>query len=110
MNLEDTLVTKIENLGPLIWKRMFGMQAILISGKLMGGYKKIDENVIKIILLLSAKGYEKAMDNSYFSKFDFGKTWVEGEITSEEDLDLVWGIIEDSYSFITAKPGKNKVK
>ena|SRR3989344_7657358 len=106
MDLEQALINKIESLGNLAWKRMFGLQAVLIDGKLMGGYKKIDESVLYIMLILSQEGFEKAISAGYFSKFEFGKTWVEGEITSEEDLQLLSKTIEDSYTFVKSKPKK----
>ena len=108
MDLEQALIEKIESLGKISWKRMFGMQAILIDGKLMGGYKKIDENVLYLMLILSKKGFEEALDSGYFSKFDFGNTWVESELTSEEDLQRSTETLIDSFSFVKSKEKKKK--
>jgi hypothetical protein len=99
MPLEQILIAKIESLGPITWKKMFGMQTVLISGKLLGGYKAIDESVIYAMLILSPKKYQEAVEEGYFSKFDFGKTWVECEITTEEDLENVWLYFKDAYNF-----------
>lgn len=108
MDLEQQFVALIENIGPMRWKRMFGLQAILIDGKLMGGYRLIDENIIYLLLILSKPGFEKAIDSGYFTKFDFGKTWVEGEIESEEELELIRQTIKHAHAYTITKKAKTK--
>lgn len=107
MSLREIFIQRVESLGPIIWKRAFGwIIAVTSSRKFFLGYKVIDDNDINMILLLSSEGFKKAMEESLFEKFEFGKTWVEGEITSEEELDRIWEFILDAYDFAKEREGK----
>ncbi len=107
MPLEEILVQKLESLGPIIWQRAFGwISAHTSDKKFFAGYKIIDENYLHLLLLLSPESFQEAMKSDYFEKFEFGKTWAETEITSEEELDRVWLQVVSAYNF--AKLRKQK--
>lgn len=101
MPLEEVLVQKIEELGPITWQKSFGwIVAHTEKRKFFGGYKVIDENDLQLLLRLSPEGFEEAMATGYFEKFEFGKTWVVAEIASEEDLERAWPTVESAYNFV----------
>ncbi len=101
MPLEEILIQKIENLGPITWRKEFGWTvAHTPERKFFGGYKKIDDNLFQLLLRLSAKDFEEAMGSGFFEKFEFGKTWVVAEISSVEEVENTWPTVEKSYHFV----------
>ena len=106
MSLEEILIQKLEDLGAVTFKRMFGWQCFLTDGKLIDGYKAIDESIINLMLLLDVQSYKQAIDGGLFEKFEFGKTWVEATIESEEELTQIWPTLKQSYGFVRSKSSK----
>ncbi len=100
MNLEESLIARVESLGPIWWHKSFGWMCFHThKRKFFGGYKVIDNNILDLLLRLSPEDFEKALEQG-FEKFDFGKTWVEIELTSEEELDRVFPLIKSAYNFV----------
>ena len=100
----------MEGLGSIRWTKSFGWICAHVNhNKFFGGYKVIDENYLKLLLRLSPEGFKKAIDTVYFQKFEFGKTWVETEVTSEEELEQVWPTIVAAFEFVKRLNLTNKV-
>lgn len=98
MELKDLLVGRIESLGPIRFSNSFGWICIYTGKNLFGGYKILDENILLLFLILSPAGFKQALDEG-FQKFDFGKTWAETEITSEDDLNRINEFLTDAFDF-----------
>ena len=100
VNLEDSLIARIESLGPIWWHKSFGWMCFHTEKrKFFGGYKVIDNNILDLLLRLSPEDFPKALEQG-FVKFDFGKTWVETEVTSEEELNRFFPFIQSAYNFV----------
>lgn len=106
--LEDYLLKRFSELGPVTWKRMFGWICSHIGKNFFAGYKVLDDNVLIMMLILSREGYEKAMETDQFQKFEFGQTWVETEIGKKEDLDEIWPFIKDALDYSAIRKTKSK--
>lgn len=110
MTLEEILIQKIESLGPIRWTRSFGWIGAHSEDKFFCGYKVIDENYLHILLILSPVDFVKALESGDFEKFEFGKTWVEGEIISEEEIEAVWSFIISAHRFAKVRKKSPKRK
>lgn len=108
MSLEEFLRQKIDSLGLVRWKKSFGwISATTVpESKFFGGYQVIDENDLKLLLRLSPEDFKEAIGTGYFEKFEFGKTWVETEITGEEEFEQSWPFIEKAYNFVKSEERK----
>ena len=96
--MKDLLIEQIESLGQIRFSNSFGWICIYTGKNLFGGYKILDDNILLLFLILSPKGFEQALEEG-FQKFDFGKTWAETEITSEDDLSRIFSFIQDAFDF-----------
>ena len=98
MELKELLIEQIESLGPIRFSNSFGWICFYTGKNLFGGYKVLDENILLLFLILSPKGFSKALDNE-FQKFDFGKTWAETEITQENDILRIFEFLTDAFDY-----------
>lgn len=103
MSLEELFLAKLGDLAAISYKRMFGWEAILAGGKLVGGYKMLDENIMNLMLILPQDQYQDAIEQGIFSKYSFGRTWVEAEIGSGDELEGVWGSVLQAHRFALGK-------
>src|SRR3989338_7858405 len=99
MDLEETLIQKIESLGPIRWTRSFGWIGAHTEDKFFCGYKVIDENYLHILLILSPVDFDKALESGDFEKFEFGKTCVEGEVGSDQETEAERPSIISAHRF-----------
>lgn len=107
MTLAQIFLRRIEGVGPVIWRKAFGWICAHRNRNLFGGYKFLDDNVIILFLILSTDGFERAMKTGHFEKFDFGKTWVETEITSEKILEEILPFVKNAFDY-AAERGTTK--
>lgn len=110
MDLASYLIQSCAKMGPIRWTRMFGWTCAIIGRNFFGGYQALDDNVVILFLVLSPKGYEKAIASGQFEKFEFGQTWAEVELNREEEIDQIWPFIEDAFNYSKIRKQKSKKK
>lgn len=108
MGLKERFLLKLGDIEGVSFKRMFGWEAILINGKLAGGYRMLDVNLISLMLILSEDDYNEVIEAGVFVKYSFGKTWVEAEIGSEEELEDAWGSVRKAVNRLKDKGLKSE--
>ena len=109
MELEERLVLKLEKLGPIYRKKMFGWICILSGRNFFGGYKILDDNILIMFLVMSPTGFTKAVATDDFQPFEFGKTWVETELSQPEDINVIWPFIKDAFSYTQKRKDKKSL-
>jgi hypothetical protein len=105
MELKELLIHELENLGPVRFSNSFGWICIYTGKNMFGGYKVIDDNILLLFLILSPEGFKKSLGEN-FTKFDFGKTWAETEISGEDDLGRISKFIIDAFEFTKVRRDK----
>jgi hypothetical protein len=109
MELKDYLIQQLESLGPIRFSNSFGWICFYTGRNLFGGYKVIDNNILLLFLILSPKGFKKSLEEN-FEKFEFGKTWVQTEISGKDDLPRVFGFIQDGFEYSKERRNLKKIK
>ena len=108
MELIETFLLRTQQFGQLRYSYSFGWICMMKGKRMFGGYKNVDKDILLLWLIVSPQIVEDALESG-FQKFDFGKTWVETEITGEEDLDRVWPFINNAVNYSEERSlGKKK--